>query len=701
MKIGKLRLVNYCQHAEREDTFAPGLTMIYGPNGSGKSNLVKAIFRLLTGISLNGVNADDLRMGTEKGHGELEFEVNGTTAVIKRFWDTSRCNLSFGDRKFKTATEVDRVIYEIIGVQPRVLSEMVFVMQGAIDGVLFGKPAERAKSFQVLFNTAGLETVRDLLHEEMEKVVIVSRKELIDQLKSQLTDTVEAPMRKLDEELLTAKAGVMPERAYTRCSDLIANHDNFIASMALQTKLAAAAMALEGEMERAKAEVHDLMESIAGLATSLQTLDADYRAASNRIAAAHMAATHRAHVAHLRSIIENADKVLGIPDPEMPITKEALDKLRTEYDILMHKLRSANSIVTTFNSGGGVCPTCTQVVPQFLVEQQRGMLELFGPKALEMKRQLGDSDLAYARYLSEVQHLRARKEELKRSRDTAVATLAQNPSDAKAESTQSDTELVTLVNELNGSLNESRGKLAAARANADQLFKRLTDARTAGSDNLARSGERASDVDYKAAKDSLELHNKCKERVARLEGSITTLQTQRKTILEQIDKHEKEEAGLTNMRHWRGLLEKTRILLHRDNLPNLVARSYLGAINQAIGKYLEMFNSKFQTVIKDDLSVECYFSGGFKQPAERLSGGQRVMLGLAFRFAIYDLFTATLGVLVLDEPTVYLDDANVGHVVELLEHVKAYSRTSNLQVLVVSHEPKLIPVFDHVIKVGD
>jgi DNA repair exonuclease SbcCD ATPase subunit len=481
----------------------------------------------------------------------------------------------------------------------------------------------------------------------------------------------------------------------------VANHDNFIASMEVQKKLADAVMSIEGELEKAKTEVGDLTGSISGLESSLKDVDADYRAANARVAASHMAAAHKTHVAHLKSIIDNADKVLSIPEPELPITKEALDKLRAEYDILMHKLRSANSIVMTFNSGGGVCPTCTQVVPQFLVEQQKGMLELFGPKALEMKKQLGDSDLAYARYLSEVQHLKARKEELKRARDTAVATLAQNPSDAKAEATQNDAELVALVSELNGSLNESRGKLAAAKANTDQLIKRLADARTAGSDNAARSGERASSVDYKAAKDAMEQHAKCKDKVSRLEGSITTLQAQRKIILDQIEKHEKEESGLTNMRHWRGLLEKTRILLHRDNLPNLVARSYLGGINAAIGKYLEMFNSKFQAVIKDDLSVECHFAGGFKQSSERLSGGQRVMLGLAFRFAIYDLFTATLGVLVLDEPTVYLDDANVDHVVELLEHVKVYSRTSNLQVLVVSHESKLIPVFDHVIKVGD
>jgi exonuclease SbcC len=700
LKLKKLSLVNYCQHAEREDVFAPGITLIHGPNGSGKSNLVKSIFRLLTGISLNGVNADDIRVGTEKGHGELEFEVNGTPGVIKRFWDTSRCNLTFGDRKFKTATEVDRVIYEIIGVQPKVLSEMVFVMQGAIDGILFGKPAERAKSFQVLFNTAGLETVRDLLHEEMEKVVIVSRKELIDQLKQQLATTVEEPLRKAEDELKSVKLNVMDEKAYTKCSNLIANHENFIASMEAQKRLADAVMSIEGELGRASTEVRELTDSVLGLESSLKDVDADYRAANARIAASHMAAARKAHVAHLRSIIENAEKVLLLPEPTKPITKDELDKLRAEYDVLMHKLRSANSIVTTFNSGGGVCPTCTQTVPQFLVEQQKALLEMFGSKALDMKRKLEDSELAFARYLSDSEHLRARKEELKRARDTAAATLTQHP-DMRVEATQADVELVALVNELNGSLNESRGKLAAAKANVEQLTKRLEDARTAGSDNLARSGERASDTDYKACKDSLELHNKSRDRVARLEGTVLALESQRKTILDSVEKHEKEESGLAKVREWRGLLERTRILLHRDNLPNLVARSYLGGINAAIGKYLEMFNSKFQAVIKDDLSVECHFAGGFKQPSERLSGGQRVMLGLAFRFAVYDLFTATLGVLVLDEPTVFLDDANVDRVIELLEHVKAYSRTSNLQVLVVSHESKLIPVFDHVIKVGD
>jgi DNA repair exonuclease SbcCD ATPase subunit len=77
-----------------------------------------------------------------------------------------------------------------------------------------------------------------------------------------------------------------------------------------------------------------------------------------------------------------------------------------------------------------------------------------------------------------------------------------------------------------------------------------------------------------------------------------------------------------------------------------------------------------------------------------------VLLGLAFRFAVYDLFTSTLGVLIIDEPTAYLDEENIDNVFKLLESVKEYSKASGLQVIVISHEPRLMPVFDHVIEVA-
>ena len=87
-------------------------------------------------------------------------------------------------------------------------------------------------------------------------------------------------------------------------------------------------------------------------------------------------------------------------------------------------------------------------------------------------------------------------------------------------------------------------------------------------------------------------------------------------------------------------------------------------------------------------------------PAERLSGGQKVELSLAFRFAIYDLFSGNLGLLVLDEPTVFLDTDRIDSVCRLMTMVRSYSQSAGLQVIVVTHEQRLAEVCDCVIRMG-
>lgn len=84
-----------------------------------------------------------------------------------------------------------------------------------------------------------------------------------------------------------------------------------------------------------------------------------------------------------------------------------------------------------------------------------------------------------------------------------------------------------------------------------------------------------------------------------------------------------------------------------------------------------------------------------------LSGGEKIQLAVAFRFAAYCMFASKLGLLSLDEPTVYLDDENVGRFGDLLQQVKQIAQGMNLQVLIATHERSVIPFCDTVIDLGD
>ncbi|MBW3554411.1 MAG: ATP-binding protein, partial [Gemmatimonadetes bacterium] len=51
MRLNRLRLLNFRQHADTEIEFRSGVTGIIGPNGAGKSTLLEAIAWAIYGAS--------------------------------------------------------------------------------------------------------------------------------------------------------------------------------------------------------------------------------------------------------------------------------------------------------------------------------------------------------------------------------------------------------------------------------------------------------------------------------------------------------------------------------------------------------------------------------------------------------------------------------------------------------------------------
>ena len=204
-------------------------------------------------------------------------------------------------------------------------------------------------------------------------------------------------------------------------------------------------------------------------------------------------------------------------------------------------------------------------------------------------------------------------------------------------------------------------------------------------------------VQYNAAKQELELVSRAETELANVEGQLLQLQRRRASMLEELERLKERAGKLEAVKQYKTLCERARTLFHRDHLPQMVTRAFLTGLNAKIDEYLKLFGASFSCDIKDDLSVVCRFPGTGEQSAERLSGGQRVVLGIAFRFAIYSLFAKDLGFMVLDEPTAFLDDDRIQSVVEVMQSVRRYAHQTGMQLVVITHEPELATAFDHVI----
>jgi exonuclease SbcC len=81
MRLIRLALKNFRQHADTEIEFRPGLTGIIGPNGAGKSTVLEAIAWTIYGAPAVRGTKDTLRFNRAPGRStvraELEFELRG------------------------------------------------------------------------------------------------------------------------------------------------------------------------------------------------------------------------------------------------------------------------------------------------------------------------------------------------------------------------------------------------------------------------------------------------------------------------------------------------------------------------------------------------------------------------------------------------------------------------------------------------
>jgi DNA repair exonuclease SbcCD ATPase subunit len=699
MRIEAVEIKNGCQHRAFKDEFGPGVIVIEGPNGSGKSNLIKLIVRGITGLAMNyGKKEDDLTFNETQGFVKVDFSVAGQKGTIMRNLKSASCKMTFGGRDYKTVKEIDEAIFGILGISSKVMAEIVMAQQGKIESVLFQAPAERARSMQELFGTLQAEKLREILAEDLADTPIASRADTIRQLEDGLQVSIKGPLAQAMNDLGAVRGVMLTPMDKTYSEEVVRNYETQQANkMALDTSIRD-----EGEC-KSQLEKHDARMAvlIKTYSDNLAVIN-DLRPLAQTIREKIASADKNKMIKGLRDAairsLQECTAKLSLPEPQCQASQANLDKARALLNTLDNEIQTLRTLVQSVG-GKTVCPTCQQPVSAELIAAKTARLNELQPQAAGVANAVNQSESLIRSWTQQYAQWQA---DINNARTTHVK-LQETIASLPEVTIPSDQELA-LDKETVGDFDAL--ERAQARTQAD--LNNMQGFRATIADGLAKATERRKAVEqcqvamgdmvlYQTSKEKLEKHNKAVLAEATLAGRIATLQDQQKSTEAQISTLKAEEAKLEKVKEWRELLEKARQCLHRDQLPNLVAQSYIRALNGRLAKYLDMFEVPYTCKIGPEMDVVCAFSGGRKLPAERLSGGEKVMLGIAFRFAIYDLFASNLGLLILDEPTVFLDDDRIDCVYDLLEKVKSYSKSAGLQLIVITHEKRLAAVADRVI----
>ena len=696
MRIKKVVLHNVCQHRDLTVEFGAGVAGVLARNGGGKSNLLHAMKRGFTGTTENeGTNEDDLSWGGESGFIEEEFLVGAVAGSIKRDIKTARTTMKYGSQTFKTATDANNALTGVFGMPAKTLMDIAFAPQGQIEGVLFQTTSERSRSLQFLFGSEKAAKVHQALGEELSGLTINSKQGQIDQLVSQLKNNVTGVLERAAAELAAVQAGVLSDTARSTNNKLIAAAKAYKTNEPILRSLLQEQQRLNEQFVSSGTKLLSLESNITTFSGIADSMKSDYDAARHRIAAGSSYAAILLQKQNLTNEIAAGEDRLRCPQPVDPNLAEEYQRLMFAVHASNGELLTSRKLVENFKSGQKQCPTCLQPVSESHLQAHVSRVGILTPQVEEAQLRLKKIIDAQNTYLRERAVWGQTQREVSARLIAARAALndiAAVPGGAGE--LPSDKETVKVYEDLLKSLHDFNANRASVDATYGHLAAALPALRLRIEEVKASMGAAVHDDEFKRAETLIELDRCSSIRAAELTGLITNL-TSQKTYLEgQISELQEEEKKIEPLRRWKDLCERARLVVHHEQLPRVVAQAYLKAINAKLSFYIEMFEVPFLLKLEDDLSVSCTFSGGFKVTAGRLSGGQRVMAGIAFRFAVYDIFASSLGIMVLDEPTAFLDAAHVDCVVKLLEKVKSYSRSAGLQLIVSTHEPKLMSVVD-------
>jgi exonuclease SbcC len=555
---------------------------------------------------------------------------------------------------------------------------------------------------QTLFGTERAEAIRVLLTTELTNCVADSRSDTINTLKAELANLSDRHAM-LVEEQRKQSVDLLPLETVASLKTTIQRSDSYaLAKEALsgaELKLAS----YRSQFEEARDLKNKKMVELGLLEEALNDTRKDYESSKFRLASVDSARKTNATRKQLEELIAARKAMLSKPAPEDPskVDFSELNRLSRELREVEEKLSQWRSFLRTFSDSkvDASCPTCFQSVTASSIEAIKRAIDESVPIHDRLAADVGLQE-ASRRHMTEA------FESHKRNVEMAQTTLVQlegqlaglpevvNIDESSLEGMRS---LIEMFTSTERQQNIVRHGVSVQTERERNMFSSMTNAALEVDLLLSRMQQAPDPAEVEKAQRKLQQHEEGRVQAARLEGEAKQVSERMSQVRLLLEQRELEEKRLGGVKQYREMCERAKTLLHRDNLPNLVGQAYMKAINTHLAHYLEAFDVPFRARMMEDNSMVCNF-GDTEVPAGRLSGGQRVALGLTWRFAVYNLFVNNLGLLILDEPTVYLDKERIDSVYRLLEQVKTYSKAADLQLLVVTHEERLAGVFDQVIK---
>jgi len=707
MIIERLHLANFCQHEDLTLELTPGLNMLVGPNGAGKTNILRAIQLALIGdAGGERKKADDIRQGTP-GNAEAFVEAwlihYGARMHVRRALQGTTNLLTIDDARWTSVGEINSELWGRLGATKKQIADYIFVRQRKIDEMFDQPPAERAASLAALFGVAHAERVYEQLGKFVSAIEIPTSLLTEDELNDQAATHDEA-IAGADANIAALELPEHPETELHANQTLIQQYNDERQAMARVEELQGRYTAKEAAAKAAAEPLRDLDAAIADLEAGLAAIApdcADAEEARDQWKAHHAAAATRAALerdeATFKATWENT--VAPVQPPEPRLSDEEAQQLKYLEDTC------GNIRINLLDMGqADTCPTCGQKMPGANERAQRKAEledELAAIQAqmppLRLRRDTWDVyDRADSAYIVQMKHKASDQRQLEGRRLAIEACSPPETSEEEVQKTLNErSHFQEALQQVQAEKTSKALQLSSLEGECKQLAEALQQAQDAHN-ALQPWHTKAQHDEAQAANADILAKQRQLEQFTR-ERALA--HAKRVAVQEQIENVRKTLAQGQKTREVVQHLTDVRSVFHRNEAPRMVSYTYVEMMLEQVNEALSMFEAPFRVEMDESLGFTARFLDGVRvQPDRRLSIGERIVLAMAFRITVNSTFAGQVGVLIMDEPTAGLDEHNLDSLPRALERLRDLSHERGLQVLFVTHEPRISHHFDNTIE---
>lgn len=667
--INSIELGNFLSHIETKLDFGKGVTVFVGPNGAGKSSIIDAITFALFGQHTRKSNRGLIRRGENQGFTKINFTVNNKTLQATRKInlkgtlssqflekkDNEWAPIAEGERK-QFGESMTREIENLIGLDFEKLKIASIVQQGELNSIIKAKP----KEFKELINAViGIDKL-DISSENL-KIVLKNFREIIQKELGYDDSHIEILKNEIkNKEIEILENNPLRERLekdkVRQKKEISILKNNIEKELPKLDKLKQLESRKEELVKYAKEAISSLQKEILEKDKKIHDCEGCFEYLKNK---------------------KNIESSLQSTESDIEKTEAKIQ----EYKMKVISLKEQLLLAKKLHLDNGKCPVCDSKVDH--------LNPLFQENHLKDEQTNLDKKISQLEKDTEV--YQKKKQEISNTLQqiiNAEATLRAHSVIKKEQIDEIKREVSFQKNNIkkipssitSGMLIE----VASIDSHSKLLYERISE--------LEKETINFDKNDFNKLKNSLDDKQKELSSIDQKLGGVTE---KIRNANELINKNSLILIELNFVKNYISQINEIQEnVFNRDGSVATSLRSWaLNSISTKASEYLNVLNTKIHRIELSektrDVSITCYARNTMLE-LESLSGGEQVSIALALRLGMSQLLgTSNLNFIILDEPTMHLDEERRRAFVKVISQLSEITNTSSMQFIIITHDSEI------------